>query len=252
MNQHRLTRPLVALGRRLEPEARFVWARLTPGGTFGLEVTTLLAMLAVALFVLVAYTVIISGDPGPTPGDLTAIDVANSIQVAWLTSFAKVFTNLGSAAVVYPLGLICAVVLAAGRRWRELAVLVLGMLIIWIGVHDLKVLTDRPRPEDPLTGSSGSAFPSGHAAYSTIYVWLALTLVLRLRPGMVGGSVVIAAGIALAALIGLSRVYLRVHYLSDVSSGWALGVSAFSLCAIVAVITARLRENPTHVSGAGV
>ena len=76
-----LTRPLVALGRRLQPQARFIWARLTPGGTFGLEFTTLLAMLSVALFVLVSYTVIISADPGPTPGDLTAIDVANSLQV---------------------------------------------------------------------------------------------------------------------------------------------------------------------------
>jgi membrane protein DedA with SNARE-associated domain/membrane-associated phospholipid phosphatase len=252
MKQHRLTRPLVALGRRLEPEARFVWARLTPGGTFGLEVTTLLAMLAVALFVLVAYTVIISGDPGPTPGDLTAIDVANRIQVAWLTSIAKVITNLGSAAVTYPLALICAIVLGTQRRWYELAVLLVGMLIIWIGVHDLKVLTDRPRPPDPLTGSSGSAFPSGHAAYSTIYVWLAMTFVLRLRPGMVGGSAVIAAGLATTAVVGLSRVYLQVHYLSDVSSGWALGVSAFSLCAIVALISARLRQNPARVSGAGI
>ena len=54
--------------------SRFLWDRVTPGGTFGLEFTTLMATLAVALFVLVAYTVIVSGDPGPTPGDLTAFD----------------------------------------------------------------------------------------------------------------------------------------------------------------------------------
>ena len=79
--------------------------------------------------------------------------------------------------------------------------------------------------------ASGSSFPSGHAAYSVFYVWLAVTIVMRLRPGMARGAAVVAAGIALTALVGLSRVYLGVHYLSDVSAGWALGAAAFSLCA---------------------
>jgi undecaprenyl-diphosphatase len=55
---------------------------------------------------------------------------------------------------------------------------------------------------------------------------------------------VIAAGIALTGLIGLSRVYLRVHWLSDVSSGWALGVSCFSAVAIVVLVIAHIRDNP--------
>ena len=51
------------------------------------------------------------------------------------------------------------------------------------------------------------------------------------------------AGAALAAAIGLSRVYLRVHYLSDVTGGWALGLAAFSLCGAIALIVAYLRNN---------
>ncbi len=68
MEQRRLTAWLPPLGRRLQPQARFVWNRLTPGGSFGLEFTSTLAALAVGLFVLIAYTVIVGGDPGPTPG----------------------------------------------------------------------------------------------------------------------------------------------------------------------------------------
>ena len=71
-----------------------------------------------------------------------------------------------------------------------------------------------------------------------------MTVAVRLRPGMARGTALIVAGIALTALIGLTRVYLGVHYLSDVSGGWALGVGAFSLCAAVAlVVTPTLRQN---------
>ncbi len=66
---------------------------------------------------------------------------------------------------------------------------------------------------------------------------------LRLRPGMARGAAVVAAGIVLTVLVGLSRVYLGVHYLSDVSAGWALGAAAFSLCAAVALTITTVRQN---------
>jgi membrane protein DedA with SNARE-associated domain/membrane-associated phospholipid phosphatase len=231
---------LVALGRRFRPQLRFLWDRVTPGGTFGLELTSLMAVLAVTGFVLVGYTVIVGGDPGPTPGDVTAMDVAESLRTAWLVDVAKALTALGSAAFAWPLAAICAAALAARRRWAELGVLVAGMAIVIFGVHELKAAVDRPRPTAGLTGFSGSSFPSGHAAYSTLYVWLAVTIVMRLRPGMARGAAVVAAGIALTALVGLTRVYLGVHYLSDVNAGWALGAAAFSLCAAVALVISNL------------
>jgi membrane protein DedA with SNARE-associated domain/membrane-associated phospholipid phosphatase len=243
MQAHSLTRPLVLLGRRLRPQARFVWNRVTPGGTFGLEFTSLMAALAVALFVLVAYTVVLRGDPSPTAGDISALHFAEDIRVGWLTSLAKGFTHLGSAAIVFPLAFAAALALALGRRWPEFWVLVAGTAIIAIGNADLKSFVDRPRPGGGLTSSSGSSFPSGHAAYSVFYVWTALTIVARLRPGMTRAALVVVAGIAISALVGLSRVYLHVHYLSDVSGGWALGVAAYSICAAVALVAGELRHN---------
>jgi undecaprenyl-diphosphatase len=118
------------------------------------------------------------------------------------------------------------------------------MTLIAIGIHEIKVAVDRPRPVEPLHHYSGSSFPSGHAAHSVIYVWLAVTIVLRLRPGMARAAGVVAAGVALTILVGLSRVYLNVHYLSDVSGGWALGVASFSLCAAVALVISQVRQNP--------
>ena len=237
------TRWLILLARRFRPQLLFLWERVTPGGTFGLEFTTLMAVLAVSGFVLVSYSVILSGEPGPTPGDETAIELVEHLRAAWLTDFVKVFTDLGSLAVIGSFAGVAAILLAARRRWAELAVLAAGMALIFLGVHELKALVDRPRLGGGLVSASGSSFPSGHAAYSTFYVWLAVTIVMRLRPGMARGALVVAAGIALTALIGLSRVYLGAHYLSDVSGGWALGLASFALCAAVALVITTVRHN---------
>ena len=245
MERRAALRPLLAAGRRVAPPARFLWARVTPG-QLGLQFTTLLAVLAVSVYVVVAYTVVISGDPGPTAGDRTAFDVAGHLRTAWVTDAAKIVTALGSAAVNLPLAVLAALLLAVRRRWSEAAVLVAAVAIIYIGVEELKNETARPRPSHPLADAEGWAFPSGHAAHAVIFPWLALTLAVRLRPGMAGGSALLVLGIALAALVGLSRVYLRVHYLSDVSAGWALGVAAFALCGAVAMIVTHLRQNASR------
>jgi undecaprenyl-diphosphatase len=242
MEGHRATRWLVELARR--PQLRFLWDRVTPGGTFGLEFTSLMATLAVALFVLVAYTVVVGENPGPTPGDETAREIVGHLHSAALVSVSKVITWFGSGIVVWALAAICAALLAWRRRWAEFWVLVAGMTITQVGIDGIKDAVDRPRPPDPVVSSSGSSFPSGHAAHSVFYLWLAVTIVLRLRPGMARGAAVVTAGFVLTALIGLSRVYLGVHYLSDVSAGWALGAAAFSFCAAVGLVVSQVRQNP--------
>lgn len=242
MEEHRATAWMVDLARRRE--LRFLWDRVTPGGTFGLEFTSLMATLAVALFVLVAYTVIVGEDPGPTPGDETAIELVEHIQAGALISVAKVVTFLGSGGFTWGLALVCAALLAWRRRWVEFWVLLAGMTITQIGIDGIKDAVDRPRPPEPLASSEGSSFPSGHAAHSVIYLWLAVTVVLRLRPGMARATAVVVTGLVLTALVGLSRVYLEVHYLSDVSAGWALGAAAFSLCAAVGLVVSQVRQNP--------
>jgi undecaprenyl-diphosphatase len=242
MEKRPVLQPILALGRRIHPQARFLWRRLTPGG-LGLEFTTLLAALSVGLYALIAYAVVISGDSGATPGDLTALDVARDLGTNSLTDVARVVTDLGSLAVVLPVALVAGAVLAVDRRWVELCVLIAAVAITILGVTGIKDAVERPRPPNAIDQAGGTSFPSGHAAYSVIYAWLAVTVVVRLRPGLTGGTAVLVAGIILTVLVGLTRVYLGVHYLSDVTSGWGLGVSAFAGCAAVAVLATHLRQN---------
>jgi undecaprenyl-diphosphatase len=244
MDKHAATRWLVALARRYQPQLRFLWDRVTPGGTFGLEFTSLMATLSVALFVLIAYIVVVGRDPGPTPGDETAIELVEHLHSGFLHGVSRVVTFLGSGAFTWGLTVVCAALLAMRRRWNEFWVLLAGMTLASIGIHEIKDAVDRPRPPDPMAGFSGSSFPSGHATHSVLYVWLAVTIVLRLRPGMARAAAVVIAGFALTILVGLSRVYLNVHYLSDVSAGWALGAAAFSFCAAVGLVISQVRQNP--------
>ena len=240
MERRALLRPLVALGRRVRPQARFLWNRVTPGD-LGLHLTALLATLAVAVFVVVAYTQIVSADPGPTGADKAAFEVVDDIEAPWLESVAKGLSAMGAGTVTIIVGLVAGVVLAAKRRWAELCVLVVAVAITQVGVPIFKEAVERPRPPDPLIDVSGWSFPSGHAANAVIYAWLAITVVVRLRPGRTGGAAIVAIGIVLTVAVGLSRVYLRVHYLSDVSAGWALSAAAFAGCAAVAIVAPHLR-----------
>jgi undecaprenyl-diphosphatase len=244
LDAHAATRRLVAFARRHERGLRLIGDRLTPGGSFGLEFTSLMAVLAVALFVLVAYIVVVGREPGPTPGDETAVEVAEALHCGFMTGFSKVFSFLGSGGFVWALTTVCAVALGWRRRWTEVCVLLAGMALIQLGFHEIKAAVDRPRPPEGLVATSGSSFPSGHAAHSVIYVWAATTIVVRLRPGMARATLVVVAGVVVTALVGLSRVYLSVHYLSDVSGGWALGAACFSICAAVGLVVSQLRHNP--------
>jgi undecaprenyl-diphosphatase len=242
MEANRALRPLVAAGRAVRPEARFIWGRITPGG-LGLEFTALIAALAVSLYVLIAYTTIVSADPGPTGADHAAANVAEQLRATGLNEVVKAFTHLGSAEVVLPLALLVAVMLGIERRWADVGVLVAAMLIIVVATDVMKDQVGRPRPAGGLVSYGNQAFPSAHASYSTIYAALAVAIVVRLRPGLTNATAIVLFGIALTVAVGLSRVYLGVHYLSDVSAGWALGVAAFSGCAAVAVVVPHLRQN---------
>jgi undecaprenyl-diphosphatase len=156
---------------------------------------------------------------------------------------SKVVTDLGAAGLTLTLALVCAGALALRRRWPEAVALAAGMGLTFLGVHELKDAIDRPRPSGALVEVEGSSFPSGHAAYSTVFVFLAIMVVVRLRTGLRRGSVLLIGALAISAVVGLSRVYLEVHYLSDVSAGWALGAAAFALCAAATLLVSALRHN---------
>lgn len=233
-----LVRPLYLLIRAVVrplktvfwPQLRFLIARFRPGG-LGLELTTLLAFAAVGTYIVGLYVSLLSSDKGPTPGDTFAFEVVNKIRADWLTDIAKILTYLGRPLPVAVAVVLVALFLVYGRYRIEASVLVLGSILTWSSVHILKAEVTRPRPSAGLVEAVGWGFPSGHAALAVAYLAIAV-LLLRVGIGTVRSTLVVTVGLVAAASIGLSRLYLHVHYLSDITVGWALAISIFSLVGI--------------------
>jgi undecaprenyl-diphosphatase len=233
----RVVRPIA---RAVAPQLRFLWGRLTPGG-LGLEFTTTLAVAGVGLYVFVLYVVVLSGDLGPTPLDRELLDLGDELRSSIAVDVAKVVTDLGSFPTCLGVVIVTGAALAVRRRPAEVAVLVLGFALIYLSVELAKASVERPRPSGALVDTSGSSFPSAHAAYST--VWIAAALLFTRRLGLVGYATLVVGATAIVAAIGLSRIYLRAHFWSDVAAGWGLGIGIFGLLAVIAMVVDHMRHN---------
>ncbi|SNR72286.1 MULTISPECIES: phosphatase PAP2 family protein [Hymenobacter] len=109
------------------------------------------------------------------------------------------------------------------HRWYSLLVPVVALGSITLNLA-LKYLYHRPRPLLPLVSASGLSFPSGHAMISASFYGLLIYLVQTHVRRPLWRWTLTAALVVLIALIGLTRVYLRVHYATDVLAGFTAGV----------------------------
>lgn len=167
-------------------------------------------------------------------------NVDQIIGPVWVHEMIRDITALGSFAL---LGLIvvgvCICLLLLRRRSEALLVVISvlgGTLISTL----LKMGYDRPRPE--LTSMSHqftSSFPSGHAMLSAVTFLTLGALLARLAPTRALRIYAFATAIFLTLIVGFSRVYMGVHYPSDVLAGWCLGAAWALLCSAAALLLQR-------------
>jgi membrane protein DedA with SNARE-associated domain/membrane-associated phospholipid phosphatase len=218
--------PVARLRRRYDAQLRWFLRRLTPGQYLGLHLTVGLLAAAGCLWLFGGVVEdLLTGDP-LVRFDRVVDEYLHSHATPHLTTFLLIVTAFGSTVAVVLLGVVVAALLARRRLWT--------LLWTWIGAvagsailnQLLKALFQRPRPHfaHPLVVESSYSFPSGHAMESfVVYGMLAyLAVVLWLRSWEARVAAVCGAALVVV-LIGFSRMYLGVHYFSDVIAGYAAG-----------------------------
>jgi undecaprenyl-diphosphatase len=162
------------------------------------------------------------------PGDARSLVVPH-----WTLQLAIAITTFGGAAIRAPFAVAGAIWLYASGRRREAIAFTLAVASAALALPPIKLLFARVRPDLiwQLVTEKKASFPSGHA--------LGAAITFPLLGVFSGRAALVVAGIAVALAIGLSRVFLGVHWLSDVVGGWLLG--AAWLCATLAVMAGKSR-----------
>ena len=236
---------------------RFAADRLDPKVYLGLHVTVSFVVCALAVWVFAALVdAVLENDSIVNFDVVAAAWIHERVTMFGLRVF-QVITDIGSPIVVSLL-VVAMAIWCWQRRERVLAV---GVVTICVGAalldRVLKAVIHRDRPEfgTPFLHGHSYSFPSGHAFGSIVaYGLLAFLLITFFHPARNARRLIQGIIAALILAIGISRIYLGVHYPSDVIGGFAAGIAWLSIC-LTGIRFARERSSrgvgslPTRASG---
>ncbi len=243
MNMPLITAQAQRLGR--------VWARYQPALFKMVKERHLLLLAGSAVALAVCGVVELTGDV--LEGDTQALDEtvmqwlrhadSTPIGPAWMPMVAQDLTALGSHSVLTLIGALAAGLCLMARRLDVLAMLAFSGIGATVINFALKALFARPRPSivAPLVDVHTYSYPSGHALMSFAMYLSFAAVTAELAAGMRTRAYLVCAGLLIAGIVGMTRVYLGVHYPSDVLAGWAIGGAWALLCWIVAVLVGERR-----------
>jgi membrane-associated phospholipid phosphatase len=196
---------------------------------------------AITVFAVAAVSFALVAEQVATRAPLIARDLQVSVWLhghgnSSLTGFLLAVSRLHSTLCILAMALFAGLIVwRNGDRFHALwlALAVPGGLLLNVA---LKHLFDRPRPawDDPILTLTSQSFPSGHATGATLfYGFVACYAVWRMK-GAAARALAIAACTTMVLLVGFSRIYLGVHYLSDVLASMCLGTAWLTVCMIAA------------------
>ncbi len=166
--------------------------------------------------------------------DSGAADVVAPLHRPWLDAAMIAATNLGRGAVTVSVAALFVVVLLLLRRCKPALCIAAAVAAGFLLADGVKDLVRRPRPDVPwrlVPLPTSYSFPSSHATNSmAAYASLGLIAGRRLRRRWLRVLALIL-GLALPLLVGFTRVYLGVHFFTDVLAGWGVGLTLALLAA---------------------
>lgn len=157
-----------------------------------------------------------------------------------LTEIVKVLTTLGDVNVILMLNALLVIFIFYKKKFK-LLVIPIASTISGLVNTGFKYLFSRPRPEGiALIAQGGFSYPSGHSAISVLFYGAIMYLLMKSNIKYKG--IYIALLSIIAVLVPLTRVYLGVHYLSDVIGGLSLGFTLLSLILMIYDKATKIKE----------
>jgi undecaprenyl-diphosphatase len=219
--------------RRHPGAAQMLEERAEPAALTGLALTVAAAIVVIGGLAVGLLLVMVRREVGFARWDLSAASWGAKHATDISTEVMRNLSMVGGTA-----GLLVIVLVTAVLEYRRipsravlafLAAVAIGQNLLANGI---KALVDRARPNlSQLTGFAGSSFPSGHSTAAAA-VLAAVALVVSRRRSPRGRALIAGTAAGLAAVVATTRVFLGVHWLTDVMAGLALGWAWFALCSI--------------------
>jgi undecaprenyl-diphosphatase len=198
-------------------------------------------------FGLIAWLV---SQPGIPPIDTATTVFLHGLASPTLDRFMDAATFLGSSPVLAAVVGLVVVLLVVRRRRMEAVFMVIAFVGSLVLNDKLKLLVQRPRPGfDWAEVWPETSFPSGHSMNSFV-VYLAIALVVWRLGGRRPGIVALVLAIVLVVSVGISRIYLGAHWLSDVIGGYLAGALWLLLLVAAWTLVSRLRRGGRRVAAA--
>ncbi len=151
---------------------------------------------------------------------------AEPLGPIWLEGTLRDFTALGSYGVLVTFGIVALAFLLLTRQHRRGLVFAVAVSSGMLMNHLMKLALSRPRPEvvDHLISVHTYSFPSGHAMLSMLFYLMLAMVLVRGQATPTVQTLAYAFAALLAVVVGVTRVYLGVHWPTDVIAGWAFGL----------------------------
>jgi undecaprenyl-diphosphatase len=222
----------------------FIQQRISRSGHKGLWFTIGIILSAVSFFYFLALTQDILAHEPFVQADVRIMNLITGFRDLPTANVFLFFTYLGSWPIVMSLEAIVLIVLFLLNK-RRLALFSFFSVIMTEGVYNiLKLIIHRTRPDVgySLIPRNGFSFPSGHATLSIVFYGLLGYLIYRVCKKWWQKLLVIISTLVMVYLIGFSRMYLGVHWSSDILAGWAVGLSILILT--IALLVERERFIP--------
>ncbi len=212
------------------------WARdrRNPKMATGLAMTIALAVIIGGGVVLGIFAYLVRSNATVREIDASAAQWANENATGFTDAAIELVTQLGETWVVVIAGLVVIAIEWIRRPGRYVTALFLIAVIAGdkIVTTTVKELADRARPTlNPIAQTLGPSFPSGHTSTAAAF-FAALALIAGRGRSAPGRALLAGGAVAIGVAVACSRVFLGVHWLSDVIAGLALGWAWFALCAI--------------------